>query len=299
MGHIERTQCRILHDDGISRLGGRNVGQYPRHHFYGDYHPSSTLPLQINVCGEDEWVKDCCRFRDHSEVFAVELVTAGTFVLETDAQRYLVKPGEIMLLHLGDSYEMYLTDGDYARKKIVSFTGFLAPAFSGSAQLGQTHHCRSGRTAQLEALIDEIIGEYRDRRSGYPERAALLGYRLLQEISGELGRTELPVRLAELVRFINDNYHLPLSIDQLCRKFGFSPATLHRLFKKYLASSPIEYQITCRMNAARRMLGFTALPIKEIARRLGYANQLYFATEFRRHCDCPPREFRRASTLRM
>jgi len=51
--------------------------------------------------------------------------------------------------------------------------------------------------------------------------------------------------------------------------------------------------IRLRMKHARTLLLENRLPVKQIAEQVGYANALYFSSEFRRNCGMSPREFRR------
>jgi AraC-like DNA-binding protein len=51
----------------------------------------------------------------------------------------------------------------------------------------------------------------------------------------------------------------------------------------------------CRLGLARRLLASTALPVAEIADRLGYADATAFERAFRRWAGCTPLEHRRAA----
>jgi AraC family transcriptional regulator of arabinose operon len=108
----------------------------------------------------------------------------------------------------------------------------------------------------------------------------------------EYKKSLFPADLANAVTFLENNIYGSLSLKKVCNSLGSSQSTLNRLFKKYLGASPIEYFIAQKMLAAKEMLKNDKLSIKEIAETLGYSNQLYFSTEFKKRNGSSPREFR-------
>ena len=65
------------------------------------------------------------------------------------------------------------------------------------------------------------------------------------------------------------------------------------MFKKFFGQSPIDYILNHRINVAERCLLDYRIRIKEIAEDLGYANQFYFARDFKKRTGMSPSEFRR------
>lgn len=47
-----------------------------------------------------------------------------------------------------------------------------------------------------------------------------------------------------------------------------------------------------RMNQAKNMLKNTNAPLVEIAMSLGYENQSYFSSVFKKYCNMTPKEYR-------
>ena len=68
---------------------------------------------------------------------------------------------------------------------------------------------------------------------------------------------------------------------------------MHRLFVAHLHSPVGGYVIGQRLRAAQSLLQNSSYPIKEIAARIGYSSQLYFATEFKRLTGETPGDYRR------
>jgi AraC-like DNA-binding protein len=80
--------------------------------------------------------------------------------------------------------------------------------------------------------------------------------------------------------------------DAMARAVGWSQPSLRRHFKEHTGTSPHAVFLQNRMAAARRLLGETDVPIKEIAARLGYANVQFFARQFHQMAGVTPAAFR-------
>lgn len=92
---------------------------------------------------------------------------------------------------------------------------------------------------------------------------------------------------------IESNLENGVTISEIAMDLGVSEMTLLRSFRKYLYMSPSEYILKIRMEKAVGMLTDPVLPIKEVAARLGYKNQLYFSAAFRKYYGISPGNWRK------
>ena len=84
----------------------------------------------------------------------------------------------------------------------------------------------------------------------------------------------------------------PLALDELVRHSGVSRATLHRLFRKYMKMSPINYFLDRKLERAKVLLENNLHSVKEVAEMLNYASPQYFASEFKKKYGLPPKNFK-------
>jgi transcriptional regulator GlxA family with amidase domain len=82
--------------------------------------------------------------------------------------------------------------------------------------------------------------------------------------------------------------------DALAEEVGTSPATFRRRFRQATGTSPHEFLLHCRSAEARRLLGESDLPIKQIATLLGYRDVYFFSRQFRELAGVPPATYRRS-----
>ena len=296
MTQENRRKCsRMIKDSEYSRLGGINVGKYPLHHFLFD-HSTPLLenwPIRIDFAGDDEWRRGCYRFRERSDTFAIEYMKQGTLRFTQNRQSYTVQPGELFLVRLGDNSEIECCDCDYAFKRTFAIAGPLLGPLLTSLGLDRADVMTPSDPAALDALFDrarEILDGCAEDRQ---RRSALLSFEILLMLAEDYKQHDHPEILQKILRYLDAHLDRPHTIERIASEFRLSPATLHRLFRKHLGETPINFLIHRRMETAMRLLRLTEQPIKSIAYQVGYPNALYFSTEFHRHTGESPTAFRR------
>ncbi len=96
---------------------------------------------------------------------------------------------------------------------------------------------------------------------------------------------------------IESNLESGITIREIAAKLGVSEMTLLRAFHKYLSMSPSEYVLKVRMEKAIKMLDNPDYTIKDVASCLGYKNQLYFSSAFRKYYAVSPSAYRKEKPL--
>ena len=86
----------------------------------------------------------------------------------------------------------------------------------------------------------------------------------------------------------------PADYEMLAGRVGLSVRSLRRHFRSQTGTSPHQYAIGRRVAQARELLLSTDVPVKEIARRLGYADVFYFGRQFKRQTGVSPAMFRKS-----
>ena len=161
----------------------------------------------------------------------------------------------------------------------------------------------------LEALIDEIheIFDYpsyiiRGIKDGYADRAALfvkkLEVFLLEAIikhqkkayESEMNRTKSALSYTSIVRFLETNISRNLSIDEIAAGCNMSRSNLKKTFTKYAGLGIMKYFCMLKLRQAENYLR-SNLSVGEIATKLGFCDQNYFSTVFKKHYGCTPTEY--------
>lgn len=99
-------------------------------------------------------------------------------------------------------------------------------------------------------------------------------------------------QIAEIKRFIDQNYAKPINYRTLYDLFGYNEKYIASLFKKELGVSPGKYLTGVRMEVAKRLLrAQPAAMLKDVAQQVGFSDPLYFSRVFRETTGISPSVF--------
>ena len=118
----------------------------------------------------------------------------------------------------------------------------------------------------------------------------------LRQGTGEAGARLLPPELERLAELVEANYRNLHSPADYAALLYVTPKTLGRLVRKWLGKTPTDLIRDRILKHAKWQLLHTLRPVKEIARELGYDDELYFSRLFKRATGCSPTFFREFET---
>ncbi|MGV9799033.1 helix-turn-helix transcriptional regulator [Mycobacterium sp. NPDC003449] len=172
-------------------------------------------------------------------------------------------------------------------------------------------HGRSGGLLQLAVPADRRSGwddgiatieaEIAMRRDGF--RQAVLAHltlllidlaRLADDVVGDLRRSGEPL-LADVFTVIDRRLAEPLSLRDVADEVGMTAGHLTTLVRRRTGRTVGDWITERRMSLARELLATTALPVAEVAQRVGMADPGYFSRRFRRVHGASPRDWRRTA----
>lgn len=88
-------------------------------------------------------------------------------------------------------------------------------------------------------------------------------------------------------------YREPGAVQQAVEQANAPARTLKRRFRAATGLSLIDYVQNLRIEAAKRLLETSDLPVEEVSTRVGYENVSFFSRLFRRRCGLTPAAYRR------
>ncbi len=119
-------------------------------------------------------------------------------------------------------------------------------------------------------------------------RASQAPYMSMQSFAGH--GDELVLRCQA---WLQQHLARPYRLGELADSVGASERTVMRRFQLVLGQPPLRYLQQLRLQAARRLLETSALPLEDIVGRVGYADAASFRRLFQRELQCTPAEYRR------
>jgi AraC family transcriptional regulator len=107
------------------------------------------------------------------------------------------------------------------------------------------------------------------------------------------GSPSLPgYKLRQVTDWMSEHIAEEFSLERLAAQAGLSKFYFNRLFKSAMGVSPSRYQMTLRMDEARRLLRETKDTVVEIGLSVGCPNQSHFARIFRKETGLTPSDYR-------
>ena len=269
---------------------------------YGNviYHRRYMLNLHFNMdlplypfCFED-MIRDADNaWFDSPGVCFLMLVAveSGKTVYEINGAKYTVTPGKVLFV---PEFVPYLfRSWGYQHKYVLEIKGsHLSSILSAFHLTRPALYDMDDFTSFLEDM--KAIGEHVET-TDLNEFTSLMGksYELLSRLAVKKHKKQTKhFLLTKILQYLEQDFEKKLTIADLESHTGISKMTLIRTVKKHTGMTPMQYRTSRKMERAIYFLQVPEMTVKEIAYRLGYCSQFYFAEEFKRIMGLSPTAYR-------
>ncbi|MES1221558.1 MAG: AraC family transcriptional regulator, partial [Bacteroidota bacterium] len=93
--------------------------------------------------------------------------------------------------------------------------------------------------------------------------------------------------------FIDENYHQPISLDNISKSACISRYHFHRLFSRIYQKTPHQYLTQKRIRLAQELLKENMLSVTEICNAVGFESSSSFSILFKKETGSSPQSYRR------
>lgn len=230
--------------------------------------------------------------------YALAVVTAGSVQFIADHCQYELAAGSAVLLlpeqtcgtvQPAGGLEMYILYFDVYTHGKSGETGHLIPAksvrlYQGDGRLPflPSREMAAGwsRLCLLSGQTDGAIS-YRDQ---------LDFQELLYELRTSSGQRPRDTNsaLEQAKQYIEAHYTEALTVEQVAQSADFSAKYFVDLYKKKYGKSALEYAAELRLQQAKRLMAESGMKLRDIAHKIGYADEFYFSRKFKKMIGMPP-----------
>ena len=98
---------------------------------------------------------------------------------------------------------------------------------------------------------------------------------------------------AEVIRYMEDNLHRQLKVEELSKVSLMQTTYFIKKFKAAFGVSPISYLNKLKIYRSMTLLLSTDLPVEKIAQSIGIYDSSYYSRLFKKQCALSPVEYRR------
>ena len=234
--------------------------------------------------------------RDH---YLIHHITSGKGVFSTPTGSFELKAGDTFLIY-PETLISYTADADDPWEYYwVNFRGedseYILRKTDLTPQLPVMHGCTQEILRAMEDIAANPARSTCDNIELTGRLYILLSLLVKSSTGAELSSPkaeEKRRRLRTARDYIEINYPLPISVEDIAAAAGVSRAALFRLFKAELNTAPADYLIAYRISQAKKLLSETDISITAVARSVGYEDNLYFSRAFKRLTGVSPSDYR-------
>lgn len=251
-------------------------------------HSGGELRLQPN----ETWA-----YREHSFMQnKFYFITGGRCRITVAGKTYIGEAGTWFFIPAGTRHSYTSFAGEPLQKQWIHFD--LYPNADIAQMLGLPLLVQVEAGDPAYALFDKLTaanGSQRltDRLDAKAYLLQLLSrYVAIASADEDVGGEE-EERIQRLLAYIHEHLDERLSNDELAAQCHLHPTHFIRYFRGRTGQTPAKYVAERRIEAAKRLLEETALPVAVIMDRVGLQEPSHFARLFRKQYALTPTEYRR------
>lgn len=151
-----------------------------------------------------------------------------------------------------------------------------------------------------DAILDQfvhLLDCLRTEPAGFQQKIATGTMQIIAAMLGAACHQEMGGHVHDQVRrartLLEEGIKGPPRMEDIAAELDLSRAHFFRIFKKHTGLTPYQYHLELKLNRARQMLRNSDLPVKQIARLLGFSNVYHFSKLFKNKIGLAPTQWRR------
>ncbi len=254
--------------------------------------------VKINTIKEDRSSRKAAPDLSDNRAKEAEISTSYRFEREMkqlvmqgnkEKLRKLLVPKNPQELELAKMNSVYFT-----RRNTSSFRGIKNLLISMNTIFRQAAENSGLTPVYLHTISEDIV--YRIERSQSDESNLKVIDLMIENYCNAINNVSMQnhsVNIVKVQRYIINHIDERLSLEKLSEVASLDRSYLCRLFKRECHKTITEYIQTQRINEAKWILESSNRPLMEIAQILGYQDQSYFCSVFKKYTGMTPSTYRR------
>lgn len=256
--------------------------------------------LAINNCACEKWYDiDSGSFRPNGRVdYHILYVAEGRCYITLDDKEEIVNSGSVIvyLPYQKQQYQFYKKDKSISY--YIHFSGNVCEQLMKDLELTDKNIYYIGKSMTLEKLFDYLVEEFqlKQKYSKYRLQGLLLEILTLIAKKNSSIINGGPItneKFNEICREMHKNYSKNISIKEYANMCNLSESRFSHVFTNIIGTSPKQYLLICKIDAAKELLIDSDLSILQISENIGFADQNYFSRIFKKYTGLSPSEYRK------
>lgn len=233
--------------------------------------------------------------------YSWHFILFGRGTIETaDGRMYKLNRGESFLLYQGEYYSYHPDPQDPWTYIWVELTGDnLEAMFRQCGFTKENFHRLLNEFDIYVELVKKMKDSFDESDVQQMRTCAYLILIMSRCIEEEReGRVDLKTirkrrQLRDILIYMNNNFNLPLTNEEIAAENGLSVRSLTALFAEMLQMTPVQYMSAYRIAVACERFQTTEMNVAEVAKWSGFDDVKYFSRVFKREKGMTPQEYRK------
>ncbi|MBQ2897166.1 MAG: helix-turn-helix transcriptional regulator [Clostridia bacterium] len=249
-------------------------------------------------------------FKDKHEFRELVYVDSGKIRVESENFSGVLGAGRFVIHKEGEVHSLICFKDAAPSVIIIGFECF-SPELDGFAYrdtpLSETNQrlladiIKEGRTVFMPPYDQPNVKDMKKRKN-YPfgadqmiklklETLLIELVRSAETVSFDTDKSAVNPKLEEIYNYINENFRLSITLDELCFLCGTNKTTLCSTFKNAYGDTIVNYINKLRIKEAKKLLREGNLNLTQIAERTGFSSVHYFSRLFKQRENMSPTEY--------
>lgn len=228
----------------------------------------------------------------YHEFYEIEYIISGSGEYTVDENTYQIRPGMIFFMTPLNFHKLKNVDAEIVN---IMFTPNLSSpdALFSLSQPGIKYAvdvADSDRTF-IEALLTELI-------RAADENDVIFASSLLNSLLFKLAKvsernpSSKPAYIQKAALYLQDNFRSQITLDDIAKAVGLSPAYLSSIFAKNYGINLKKYLNDMRFQYAKKLLIFSDMNVGEICFSSGFNDYANFLRGFKQHYGVSPMKYK-------
>ncbi len=231
----------------------------------------------------------------------------GIYRCQLNGQELVLHPGSCLLIQPGDIHQDHLLGSleyfgfEFSIHRLD--TGLPFPYFLRRGTAAQEHVFSLQYPEEIHALLGLFQGELQRHPGGFFPVVDGIFQTLFwlifmqegQKPQFEEGRglqVEEELQKQRILECFQQNHERHMEMEKLCQLLGMSASTLTRTCRRYFGMSPMRAFMQQKMEIIKAYLAdHPRILLKDLAARMGFADQFHFSKCFRQIVGVSPRQY--------
>ncbi|MBA3988625.1 MAG: AraC family transcriptional regulator [Idiomarina sp.] len=237
---------------------------------------------------------------DHLLIFCHQ----GSGRFQTPHHKGTLQAGQMLFLRRGLAHSYQASPQAPWSIYWAHFAGELVDQYMQYIGIEENSSAPVVQLANWRALLPDVTQLLNLQHKRLTTERALLAANLLQKLLIQLPAMradkqpkQVDFSLTTLERFMSDNMHRHLELQDFAQFAGLSTFHFSKKFRLLTGTSPMRYFNQLKVHEAQRMLLETNHTVRQIGHTLGFDDAYYFSRLFKKFTGVSPIQFRRKEAL--